>query len=249
MIMKRQDKKVINTIYLCTMAIGMAILVYNPAHSPASEPAVKNTLAVAEVEDKADLNKDALPPAEELSLMSAYSSPTPSPVPTPTPLPVYALETAGYPDELDTLIQTYYGAKQSCDINTLKELSSDPSEVISEKELVRLIEGIDEYRNIKCYVKKSYVDGEYIIYAYYDIKFIGLEALAPSLSKLYVIADNTGGYKIFDGSMDEERRSYFAARSNDEDVIALRDYTNQLAEEAKAGDEDLKAFWEILDKY
>lgn len=247
--MKRPDKKIISTIYFGTMIFGAGILVYNPTHSPSQEPVSKNAVIVAGADDTGDLYREELPSELELRTMSIYSDPTPSPVPTPTPLPVYALETAGYPSELDALIQTYYDAKLCCDMNTLKRISSDPSEVINETELVRLIEGIDEYRNIKTYVKKSYIEGEYIVYVYYDIKFIGLEALAPSLSRLYVVANSTGEYKIFDGRLDEERREYLTARKEDPDVIALRDHTNRLAEEAKAGDKDLKAFWEILDNY
>jgi uncharacterized protein YprB with RNaseH-like and TPR domain len=164
-------------------------------------------------------------------------------------LPVYPLEEKGYPSVIDELAKTYYEAKVSCDIDTLKSISSEPENVYSKKQLLKLIEGIDEYQNIKCYVKKSYDEDAYIVFVYYDIKFIGLNTLAPSLSKLYIVKDETGEWKTFDDEMNEELRAYIAARSEDEDVIALRNHTDQLAVEAKDKDKDLKAFWEILDKY
>jgi hypothetical protein len=233
------------------MAIGLAILVYNPAGLTSQDKG--NSVLTADRKNKAtdegELDNDSI------SLMSTVVDPTPSVTPSPTstpiptPLPVYPLEEKGYPSEIEELAKTYYEAKVCCDIETLKSISSEPENVYSKKQLLKLIEGIDEYQNVKCYVKKSYDEDAYIVFVYYDIKFIGLNTLAPSLSKLYVVKDETGEWKTFDDEMNEELRAYIAARSEDEDVIALRKHTDQLAVEAKDKDKDLKAFWEILDKY
>ncbi len=250
--MKIKDKKIIIVIYMITMIIGSAILVYYPTGSQlqsneksaeaANLKASKRATEEAEAEDSITLmSTDAIP--------GPSVTPTPTPVPTPTPLPVYPLEEEGFPVELEELVETYYDAKVNCDIETMKSISSDPENVITKKQLLKLVEGIDVYKNIKCYVKKSYEEDTYIVFVYYDIKFIGLKTLAPSLSKLYIITDDTGELKIYDGEFTEEQRNYIAARSEDEDVIALRKHTDQLAEEAKEQDKDLKAFWEILDNY
>lgn len=249
--MKIKDKKILFLILMINMVIGIAILVYNPMSSVLRKPGDKETAAAANLEKKTLFAKQEKKDSDTVTLMSVSPTPTPSPtpIPTPTPLPVYPLEEKGYPSEIDTLVETYYEAKSSCDIDTLKSISSEPSNVISKKQLLQLVEGIDEYDNIKCYVKKAYEEGAYIVFVYYDIKFIGLNTLAPSLSKLYIITDRTGTLKIYDGEISEELKEYLNARSEDEDVLVLRDHTNQLAEKAKEKDKDLKAFWEILDNY
>jgi hypothetical protein len=251
--MKTRDKKLICIIFMITMVIGSAILVYYPTGSMNEE---KDSMAASarlkqskNVAEEAEASKDSITLMSTDAIPTPSISPTPTPVPTPTPLPVYPLQEKGYPTKLEELVKTYYEAKVNCDIDTMKDISSVPDNVISKKQLLQLVEGIDDYKNIKCYVKKSYEEGSYIVFVYYDIKFIGLKTLAPSLSKLYIITDETGELKIFDGELTEELRSYVTARSEDEDVIALREHTDQLAAEAKEQDKDLKAFWEILDNY
>lgn len=250
---KNKKIKIINFIYMITMAIGLAILVYNPAgyqnRTQEDASAAANLNRSGKTAKKGEMDEASI----NLMSMDASATPsvTPNPTlnPTPTPLPVYPLEEKGYPIELVDLAETYYVAKGNCDIDTLKSISSHPENVISKEQLLKLVEGIEEYKNIKCYVKKSYEEGAYIVFVYYDIKFIGLKTLAPSLSKLYFITDGEGKLKTFDGELTEELRDYITARSEDEDVIALREHTNQMAEEAKEKDKELKAFWDIIDKY
>ncbi len=250
--MRIKNIKVICLIYMITMGIGLAILVYNPVGLSSQD---KGTSALTTNQKMSKVSEENKMAKDSISLMSSVADPTPSVTPSPTstpiptPLPVYPLEEKGYPSEIDELVKTYYEAKASCDIDTLKSISSEPENVYSKKQLLKLIEGIDEYENIKCYVKKSYEEDAYIVFVYYDIRFIGLKTLAPSLSKLYIVKDGAGEWKIFDGELNEEFRAYIAARSEDEDVIELRKHTDQLADEAKDKDKDLKAFWEILDKY
>ncbi len=246
--MKFKKIKILSFIYMITMIIGVAILVYNPAGSQLRvQDASSDAANDGKQEDKIDEASVKLMSMDPINTPSV--TPTPMPSPTPTPLPVYPLEEKGYPSELIHLAETYYEAKSNCDIDTLKSISSNPENVISKEQLLKLVEGIEDYKNIKCHVKKSFVDGAYIVFVYYDIKFIGLKTLAPSLSKLYVITDGEGQLKIFDDELTEELREYIMARSEDEDVIVLRNHTEQLAEEAKEKDKELKEFWEVLDKY
>ena len=251
--MKRRDKKVKSIIYMITIFVGVVILIYFPTGTVRL-----NKMDAAEVskpEQENNIMEEGDNPDSSINLMnselmpSISATPIPTVAPTPTPLPVYPLEESGFAEEIEEFVKVYYEAKVNCDIDTLKTISSDPDRVISKKKLLQLVEGIDDYQNIKCYVKKSYEEGAYIIFVYYDIKFIGLKTLAPSLSKLYVVTDEAGDLKLFDGELTEELRAYIKARSEDEDVIKLREYTDQLAEEAKEKDKDLKAFWEILDNY
>ena len=251
--MKFMDKKIISIIYMITVVIGSAILVYYPTGSMLSEE--ENVAATAKLAPSNSDEEEILAKDDTITLMSTDAIPTPlvTPIPTiaptPTPLPVYPLVEKGFPSKLENLVKIYYEAKVNCDIDTLKSISSHPDNVISKKKLLQLVEGIDDYENIQCYVKNSYEEGAYIVFVYYDIKFIGLKTLAPSLSKLYIITDEAGEFKLYDGELSEELGAYIRARSEDEDVIELREHTNQLADEAKEKDEDLKAFWDILDNY
>jgi hypothetical protein len=163
-------------------------------------------------------------------------------------LPIYELQEDGYP-EITDFIQDYYAAKISCDMDKLKGMSTNPSAVITKDNLQSLTEGIEDYSNIKCYTKKSMVEGAYIVYAFHEIKFIGIDTPAPALSSIYLVTDEKGKLKIYDNEMDEELRSYYIARKEDSDVKELIEMTNEMSEEAKAKDKDLNYFWDIIDNY
>jgi hypothetical protein len=183
---------------------------------------------------------------ENSSLLSPTAKPTP--LPTPTPYPVYPLEEKGYPDAIDILIDKYYKAKLSCDTDQMKSISTHPEAVLDKKDLEMLVDGIDEYLNMKCYVKRTYREDFYIVWVYYDIKFIGLDTYAPSLAKFYIQKDADGKFKNFDGELDDAMAAYIKARNDDADVIELMRNTEKLAEEAKDKDEELKKYWELREQ-
>jgi hypothetical protein len=162
--------------------------------------------------------------------------------------PVYELQEGGYP-EIDAFIQEYYTAKINCDIDKLKSMSTNPTAVITKEHLQILIEGIEDYKNIKCYIKKSMIEGTYIVYAFQEIKFIGIDTPAPALSSFYLVTDDQGNLKIYDNEMDEELRTYYTERKQDSDVKKLIEMTNDMGDEAKAKDEDLFYFWDVVDNY
>lgn len=238
--MKFNKKWLVYLAYLGTMALGLVLIVI----SPIGTQGIKSGKQKAEIKQTMSSSKSEKDTFASESLSPTLTpSPTPEISPTPTPLPVYPLERETYPSKIDSLISKYYDAKVTCDIETLKAISSNPPAVISKKSLEQLVEGIEEYRNIKCYSKKSYEDGAYIVYVYYEIKFISLNTCAPALTKLYIVTDEAGELKIFDGEMSEELKTYFDARSEDEDVKDLIVYTENRAEKAKEQDEKLKDYW------
>jgi uncharacterized protein affecting Mg2+/Co2+ transport len=128
-------------------------------------------------------------------------------------------------------------------------MSSDPSKAITldnlKKEVVDL--HIEDYRNIKCYAKKSYEEGSYIVYTYYEIKFAGITTPASALTRDYLITDSDGKLKSFTGEMDPQLKEYYDTRLEDEDVKKLRQYTEDKKAEEKKRDEVLADYWNFLD--
>lgn len=231
--MKLQYKKYILLLMLYTMCIG-SITLWFPA-SPPEKETIKHTNA----QDDDDSTSVALT-TTPLPTVPVTVSPTPTIAPTPTPLPVYPLIENGFSD-ITKLMKTYYKAKLDCDVEQLKELASDPSYTRSKEELQEEVHFYEDFRNIKCYVKKGYQEGTYFIYVYYDIKVINIDTLLPALRQFYIVTVD-GKLKIFTPDYDAETDEYFLARRQDEDVIELFDEVNRKYEEAIAKDEVLNAF-------
>lgn len=246
--MKLRYKKIILITTMSTMGIGLLTLSIGQREVDKKEKSSVEAVAEGIVPT---INEDG----EEIGMLSARMdtvqnvieeepNPSPTPIATPTPLPVYDLEEN---KEMNKLFEDYYMAKSTSDVNKIKSLYSDPTTVESVEELESKVMHIEEYRNIKSYSKKGMEEGSEIVYVYHEIKFTGINTLAPGLAKFYVITDDKGEYKIFSNVLDEESKKYFDARNQDDDVLRLIEETNNKSEEAKEKDEALKIFWEELD--
>lgn len=244
--MKLKYKKIILLTTMSTMGIGILTLSVSQDR-PKAEEKTKETMLSAEVLPEARMaDNQALVAADEaISTLDAELTPTIAP--TPTPSPIYPIEETGTYPEIDALFNSYYTAKNNRDINTLKDILSDPNKVESEEQLQTKTEYIEDYRKIKTYTKKSLRDGEYIVYVYHEIKFTSINTPAPGLAKFYVITGDDKKLKIYSGDMDAETKAYYDERNNDEDVMALIKMTDEKSTKAIDKDEDLKSFWESID--
>lgn len=249
--MKLKYKKIILLTSLSTMGIGLLTLSISQSKPKAEEQVNTSTSIVAEAHVSDDGNDTSTmysmkAAVEDTDAGEVTPIPTavPTPIPSPTPIPVYPLEEM---EGMDAFIEVFFTAKASSDIDKLKSVYLDPSKVESREQLQKMVQYIEDYRNVKTYSKKSFEEGAYIVYAYHEIKFSSINTLAPGLSKFYVITDEEGNFKIV-SVMTPEVEEYFNARNEDQDVIELIQSTNAKGEEAKSKDEDLLIFWNGLDE-
>lgn len=251
--MKLKYKKIILLTTMSTMGIGLLTLSLSHDKTDAQENVMKDTTVQSVMSEETVVENETLAMADAAVTESltkeavSEEAPTQTPDPTPTPVPVYAIEEEGYP-RISQLVQDYYTAKNNRDIEALKSLLSDSTQADTQEELQQKTEYIDDYRNIKVYVKQGYIEGTYIVYAYHEIKFTGINTSAPGLAKFYIVTDGNGDVKIFSGTMSEEEQVYYDERNSDEDVIALIEMTDEKSDKAIESDEDLLNFWKNIDE-
>ncbi len=243
--MKFKYKKAILFSLISTMGIGVVTLSIAPNKNNAQE-----SINITENQAAKDITPINILSTDKLTTDVTPTLPvtlTPTPIPTPTPLPVYELEEEGYPN-IDELIKNYYEAKLDCNIEKLKKLLTDPSDVPSKKQMQKDIQFIEEYRNIKCYVKKGYEEGTYIVFAYNDVKIFNIKTPIPSADQFYILTESNGDLKILSGDLEEETKKYYYDRREDKDVIKLIEDIEKKVEKAKKKDKDLKVFLNSLQK-
>lgn len=240
--MKLKYKKIILLTTMSTMGIGLLTISLSHDKTTAEDNSGVTATMKTEAFDAAAESEDESVQVLGVADATSAAIATPTLEPTPTPLPIYPIEEEGYP-KIEKLVKEYYTAKNNRDVEALKALSSDPSAVESQEELQQKTEYIENYLDVKAYVQKSFKEGTYIVYAYHEIKFTGINTTAPGLSKFLVITDENNELKFFSGTMDEEMQTYYNERSNDEDVVALMNLTNEKSQKAMDKDEDLKNFW------
>ena len=72
--------------------------------------------------------------------------------------------------EVNELLQQYYQAAADGDMDTLNTLVNTYDED-TQIYLEKMSGHIEYYQNVACYTKPGPVDGSYIVYAYYEVKF------------------------------------------------------------------------------
>ena len=162
-----------------------------------------------------------------------------------------ALQKDAYP-AIQTLMERYFEAKMNCDVEALSQIVN-PMEGytveglendlgIPESEAFRRVE---DYRNITCYTKPGLLKDTYVVWVYYETKYVNVETAAPCMFKAYVCTDDMGVY-IYNGTIEGEISNYIDEASQDEDVVALVGSVNQQLSEACGNDEELRKIYDIL---
>ncbi len=227
--MKLRYKKAILLSLLSTLGMGILTLSVNPNHSQNV-----STVASQDKSNEAGKNQEELTPSPTVSEL-------------PAQLPVFSFEKDGNA-EITELINKYYKAKLHCDRDSIKSLLTDTSQVASQQQLKKNISFIEGYKDIKCYVKKSFRNNEYIVFVYQNIKFYNINTTAPALDEFYVVKDLSGKMKIFSDDFDEKTKQYYRDRINDEDVVKLIKETNNKITNARKKDKKFKEFYDGFTK-
>lgn len=96
--------------------------------------------------------------------------------------------------ELNELIEAYFTAYAADDLDTLSNLAYPMSD--NEKSYIGVFsQYIEKYQNISCYSKAGLTKGSYLVSVYYELKFYGVDTVAPGLDFFYVETDQDG--KLF----------------------------------------------------
>ena len=118
------------------------------------------------------------------------------------------------------LINSYYGALavgDSAAVSALKSNVTDEEKIKLEKR-AELMESID---NIQVYTRPGPVDGTYVAFVYYEMKFIDIETRSPGLTTIYICKNEDGSLYINNGEWDEATTAYIEQIASEE---AIADY-------------------------
>lgn len=146
--------------------------------------------------------------------------------------------------ELTELIQQYYTAMSGCDISTLEQIVTPVSD--SDKDIIRRKKDyIESYNNIVVYSKLCPVDGCYLVFAGYDIKFKNEEAMVPGLETFLVKTSAEDNLYIYKGSdIEPELEEFIAETISSETVQALFNDVNERYVDALASSATLLTLME-----
>lgn len=149
--------------------------------------------------------------------------------------------------EITAVINKFFVAKSECDADTLNSIVETKTE-FTEDALKQEGEFIEGYENISCYTVNGLVENTYLVYVYYEIKFLNIDTLAPSLINMYVYKDKDGSVYINQGEIDGALSTFIQETNNNSEVRKLITSVNTKLAEARKSDSDLDALYKMLVK-
>lgn len=151
--------------------------------------------------------------------------------------------------KIHDLMEAYFKARRTCDT---KALSNVYGETSSKEELnaqgVKLEEEVkfyQDYKNLECYTAPGIANGDYLVYAKFDIQFRQAETLAPSLIVCYAKTSADNNYYLV-ANTNEEQSKYMEEANKSDQVQAMAKEVNHKLEQALQSDDNLMAVYHTL---
>ncbi len=135
---------------------------------------------------------------------------------------------------ISELIYSYYNAQALGDLETLKSLCDEISEldILSFEEKANYIE---EYPALEIYTKKGLNEGETIVYVYYRMTFVNHEEEFPGYTSHYVCTAEDGSLYFKRSNFSDELNEYTSRVCAQDDVV---EFNNRVIAEYDAFKEE-----------
>ena len=157
-------------------------------------------------------------------------------------------------DEITQLLQNYYTAYVSADLDTLAKIAYPMSD--NEKSYIGVVsQYYEKVSDITVYSKAGLENGSYFVSVENNIKFYGVDTVAPTLDFFYIATDDNGQlyinnvYSNFNRTYAEEELdsgivSLISKYTSDSDFANLQESVQSKYDEAVNGDANLKEMLE-----
>lgn len=152
-------------------------------------------------------------------------------------------------EAVNELIKNYYAAYAAGDIDTLLTMASPVSE--NEQAYITLYsQYVEEYQNQIYYVKKGLDENSYVVNVYLEVKFAGVDTVAPGLDMFYVRTNEDGNLyidnlysqynmRLNESALDTSVNDLIKKYTSDEEFLTMIAEVQQKYEDAIAADENL----------
>lgn len=148
-------------------------------------------------------------------------------------------------EEIDDLINTYYnvsGKKDGADKETTDQTAGNTKTAGNDK----INEIIEEYRNVKNYVKPGLDSDSYVVFTTYEIKVVNIDTLVPGMRSLSVVRDENGNLTIKDEPNNKKLNDHIQKLAKEKDIKEIIKKVNSKLTAAIKKDNSLQVFIDYL---
>ena len=143
-------------------------------------------------------------------------------------------------EALIQLMTTYYKAVETGDSVTIQTVKPD----ISEEEKIKIetrAQNIEYIDGIRVFSRPGVKENEYIVFVYYEVKFIGIDTKAPGFITTYASTTADGALYI-DSTIDEATLAYVQQVAAEPAIVAFVEQVTAQYTNALASGENLKNY-------
>ena len=143
------------------------------------------------------------------------------------------------------LVNRYFSALVAGDVDTIAQIKSNLSDTDRIKYQTQA-QYIEAFEDIVVYEQPGPVEGSYVTFAYYKIKYVDIDTRAPGLTTIYICTGDDGSLYINSDDWDEETTNYINEIAQQEDVINLFNQVTADYQDARSADVKLNLFVDQL---
>ena len=108
--------------------------------------------------------------------------------------------------DINQLIEKYFNAKKTVNIEAMSELVSDANRIPKDRYTI-LASYVENYKDFDCYYIRNEETDSYRVYVKYNMKLKNIESWVPCLTKYYVKVTSEGKYVIYFSALDDALNS------------------------------------------
>ena len=150
-------------------------------------------------------------------------------------------------EEINKLIESYFAAKKTVDVETMSELVSDSSRIPKELYTV-MARYVEDYKDFNCYTIRNDELRAYRVYIKYNMKLKNIDNWVPCLTTYYVKITSDNKYVIYLSALDQVEEEFIASADKNEEIVALKDDVKKNLNDILEKDAAFRQFYQKMEK-
>lgn len=150
-------------------------------------------------------------------------------------------------EEINKLIESYFTAKKTVDLDTMRELVSDESRIPKAEYTIKA-SYTEDYKDFDCYYIKNEEMASYRVYVRYNMKLKNIGSWVPCLTRYYVKETSEGKYVIYLSALDDAEVEFIDSADKNEEIQNLKEEVNKKLKEILDKDANFKQFYQKMQK-
>lgn len=150
-------------------------------------------------------------------------------------------------EDINKLIESYFTAKKTVNLEAMSELVSDESRIPKDEYTIKA-SYIEDYKDFDCYFIKNEEMDAYRVYVQYNMKLKNIESWVPCLTRYYIKVTSEGKYVIYLSALDDAEVDFIESADKNEEIQKLKEEVNKKLKEVLDQDANFKQFYQKMQK-